>query len=147
MFDPNANVTRSEFVKMIAVALGFDMQNKSCEFDDLNESMWQYPYIAAASGLGIVNGYSDGSFGINEPISRQDMAVIAERALRKYGKSFSDGKSDFTDDGDISQYARDAIANLVGAGIITGMPDGTYAPKSNVTRAQAAVIIYRALKM
>lgn len=147
VFDPNANVTRSEFVKMIAVALGFDMQNKSCEFDDLNESMWQYPYIAAASGLGIVNGYSDGSFGINEPISRQDMAVIAERALRKYGKSFSDGKSDFTDDGDISQYARDAIANLVGAGIITGMPDGTYAPKSNVTRAQAAVIIYRALKM
>lgn len=147
VFDPNANVTRSEFVKMIVVALGFGTQNQECEFTDVNSSMWQYPYIAAASNFGIVTGYADGSFGINDPISRQDMAVIAQRALKSYGKSFADGTLDFADNGEISQYATDAIANLVSSGIITGMPDGTYAPKSKVTRAQAAMIIYRALKM
>ncbi len=146
VFDPTSGVTRSEFVKMIVSAFGFNTEGFECEFTDLNKDMWQYKYIASAYKFGIVNGYTDGSFGINSTITRQDMAVIMERALRTYGKTLSYGSMYFTDNSSISGYAFDAVSALSGAGIITGMPDGSFAPKDSVTRAQAAVVIYRAIK-
>ncbi len=146
-FDPKADVTRSEFVKMIVTALGFATQGNECEFADLSASMWQYPYIAVASSFGIVSGYEDGRFGINDAISRQDMAVIACRALKAYGKEFNEYESNsFADSDKISPYAVSSVNILSAIGAINGMPDGTYAPRDNVTRAQAAVIIYRILK-
>ncbi len=146
VFDPNAYVTRSEFVKMIVLALGFQSQGYDCDFADLTPDMWQYPYISTAHNFGIVNGYADGSFGVNDYISRQDMAVIVERALIAYGFEFSGESVEFNDNGLIAEYAENAVGNLAGMGIITGMPNGTFEPLSNVTRAQAACVIYRAAK-
>ena len=145
-FDPNANVTRSEFVKMLVVALGFAVENHECDFNDLTADMWQYSYIATAKSLGIINGYDNGSFGVNDPISRQDMAVITERALRIYGKAFEGEQVSFVDGEIVAEYAARAVANLAAVGIISGMPDGTFAPYSNVTRAQAATVIYKAIR-
>lgn len=145
VFDPGANVTRAEFVKMMIEALGFSTDNIECDFTDVSSDMWQYKYIAAAHKFGIVNGYADGRFGINDAISRQDMAVITERALKVYGFEFAQGNLNFADSEQISDYAQSAISNLASANIITGMPDGNFNPRSFVTRAQAACVIYRAV--
>lgn len=144
-FDPEGSVTRSEFVKMLVCALGFSTDGIDSSFADLFPDMWQYSYVSAAYKLGIVNGFTDGRFGINDVITRQDMAVITERALRIAGNVVVEGNADFADIADISGYAVSAVKNLASLGIVTGMPDGSYAPMQNVSRAQAAAIIYRAI--
>ncbi len=145
IFDPDGIVTRSEFVKMLICAFGFSTDGIECEFSDLTSGMWQYPYIAAASELEIVKGFSDGRFGVNDVITRQDMAVLAERAMRIYGEIITDANADFTDIAQVSDYAQGSVKTLAALGIINGMPDGSFAPHKTVTRAQAASIIYRAI--
>ncbi len=140
--NPEKNVTRAEFLKMLTVALQIP-QGAQCSFNDVSENDWFYPYAAAAQSSGIANGNSSGNFDGNANITRQDMAVMIYRAK----KDLSDNANDFeaSDADEISEYARDAVKALYSAGIINGMGDGSFGPKMFATRAQAIKIIYEML--
>ncbi|MBO5060730.1 MAG: S-layer homology domain-containing protein [Clostridia bacterium] len=141
-FNPQNNVSRAEFVKMLVSAMGMGEENTSLSFDDVESSAWYYKYVMAAAENGIVSGISESSFGPGMPITRQDAAAIIYRAL--LGKDTAPDaeiQAEFTDKGEISEYAKEAVNALAGCGMINGMDDGSFAPKSNMTRAQAAVII------
>ena len=144
-FKPNDKVTRAQFIKMLMQAFGLADKNAKCTFTDVQEGAWYYSSIAAAEELGIVKGKADGTFGINDEISRQDMAVMSYRAAQsaKISLSGSVGATEFTDKSDISSYAVDAVSAMQGAGIINGLGDGKFAPAGQSTRAQAAAVIYR----
>lgn len=139
------NVTRAEFINMLMQT--FDLADESAvsNLKDVKEGSWYYGSIAAAQKLGIVNGKADGSFGVNEPVSRQDMAVIMFRAAKmlKVGLKGSDSVSPFTDNNKIASYAKDAVSALQKAGVINGMGGGLFMPNGLTTRAQAVVMIYR----
>ena len=80
-------------------------------------------------------------------ISRQDIAVMVERALSYCGRQIDNNKTtNFTDSDEISQYAYDAVASLCSVGIINGYENGSFAPKGIATRAEAVVLIGRAAK-
>jgi len=141
-FRPDDNITREEFVKLIVCAFAPDAEASSHKFTDATENAWYNEYISKAYALGIVTGYPDGSFGVGENISREDMVTVIARALEALGNSFENSTSmTFSDKDEISAYAYDYVEALTSLGVINGMGNGTFAPKSTATRAQAAKVI------
>ena len=141
-FKPGNKVTREEFVKMLVVALNLKGDIK-LGFNDVDSTHWAYEYIKKAVSAGVVNGISDTEFGINTAISRQDMAVMAYRAAKKVGKlnNIEPHKNNFSDESDIADYAKDAIAYMKSAGIINGVGENMFNPLGTATRAETAVVI------
>jgi parallel beta-helix repeat protein len=97
--------------------------------------------VAAAKGAGFISGYPDGTFRPDNPISRQEAAVIVARLL---GLEGSGGQ--FADHQDIAPWAREAVAAVRAAGIMGGYPDGTFRPQNSLTRAEAVVTLQQALE-
>lgn len=142
LFCPGDKITREEFVTMIVKACGIDMSNSTMSFQDVTAGAWYERYVLAAYENGIVSGVGDGSFGVGKNITRQDMAVIVNNSIKE---PLDMGNADFTDFENVAVYARDSIAKMVGAGVLSGYPDGSFAPQKEVTRAEAAVVICKML--
>lgn len=142
-FAPADSVTRAEFLAMLVRLFGFNAGADVKTFTDVSADDWFYDAVNAASSLGIAYGYENGAFDPNAVITREDMAVFAKRALDAAGIDPDHGITGvFSDDGDISDYAHDAVMYMSAIGAINGMGDGTFAPRATANRAQAAVIIY-----
>lgn len=139
-FEPDRIVTREEFVKMIVLAAKIADGGSEIRFDDVESGSWAEKYIQKAAAAGIITGESDTSFGTGKAITRQDMAVIVCRAGES--TAAADGKADFADLGEISDYARESVEKLARLGIIRGFEDGTFRPLERCTRAMAAQVIY-----
>ena len=145
-FRPDDSVKREEFVKMLIEAFKIELSQTSTDFADSVNGSWYEPYVATAAKLGITNGKGNGTFGIGETITREDMAVFVHRASIVASKDYkSNFETAFIDNEEISGYAKEAVSILSSAGIINGMSDGRFAPKAYTTRAQAATMIYRAI--
>lgn len=143
-FEPEAPVTRAEFVKLAAGIAGADVSRYSVSaFDDVSANAWYAPYVAWAAETGIVTGCSDAEFCPDREISRQDMAVILCRLAEKSGDVL---KSDnppltFADAAEIAPYAEDAVAAMQKAGVISGRGGQKFAPRENATRAEACKML------
>lgn len=122
---------------------GSAMGEDTISFDDVASGDWYADYVEKAAASGIVRG-SGSLFYPNDTITRQDAAVILYRLLSE-SVTFMESAS-FSDDEQISGYAREAVAGLAGAKIINGMSDGSFQPKGLLTRAQAAALIYSAYR-
>ncbi len=141
LFYPDDLVTREEFVKMITLALHILDDSAETSFTDVECGRWSYPYIASGVAAAIINGVSEQIFAPEAFITRQDMAVIVFRAAQCMKLELS-GTAAFSDENEISDYAKNAVSHLAGTGIVNGVGNGLFAPKDAVTRAQAAKIIY-----
>lgn len=148
-FSPNGNVTRAQFIQMLVGALEVEDDKAIATFADVSAGAWYYKAIATAQTLGIVNGREDGSFGINDPISRQDMAVMMYRAMKAINIVLpnQEAAAAFQDQETIASYATDAVATMQQEGIINGLDKGMFAPEEHATRALAAVMVYRLFKL
>ncbi|MNC56983.1 Endo-1,4-beta-xylanase A precursor [compost metagenome] len=106
---------------------------------------WYSDAIATAQALGIVNGYEDGSFGLDRAITREEMAVLVKRLLTAAGVDLQKtrGETVFHDASQMAGYAADAVKTLNEAGIMEGQGVAFFAPKSPTLRAEAAVLIAR----
>ncbi len=142
IYAPLDNVTRAEFLMMLVKALGIDTTGATCDFPDVIAGEWYYEAVAAGTSFGLASGYGDGNFGTTDLITRQDAAVMLNNAITKSGKTLEEINEsiDFADKADISDYAADDVDVLVKAGILSGS-NGSFMPKSNTTRAEAAVMI------
>lgn len=146
-FRPNDAVTRAEFAKMLITAIGGLNEGAVSKFADLDRDAWYYKYVSSAYEAGIVSGVSETEFGVGKPITRQEMAVMISRALRIY-KEMPDmrEKTEFTDKNEIADWAKDDVDTLYCKGIMSGLEEGMFEPRSGATRAQAAVVIYNLIK-
>ncbi len=146
-FNPNNTVTREEFVAMLVRALGFTASSNDSGFSDVPSDRWSSEAVIAARENGVVNGISATLFGAENEIKRCDMAVMAYNALKKLGVEMPAAQaSDFNDELDIPEYAKEAVSVLSQMGIIKG-DNGSFLPNNFTTRAEAAVIIYRILEV
>ncbi len=139
IFNPAGQVTREQFCKMVVALFNLPVSTADTSFVDVNAEGWYAPYITAAMQAGYIQGQSNEYFGVGESIMRQDIAVILYRAL---GDQNSKAILNFSDKENIASYAEDAIAELVGLGIINGYEDGSLNPRGTATRAEAAKMIY-----
>lgn len=147
-YSPEKSITRGGFLKLLVdiLELSADANNN---FHDVAEDAHYFRQIAIAKALGLATGAGNNHFYPESEISRQDMIVLIDRALKIAGKAPSQGdKSDldsFADVEKISGYALESIASLVREGIISGTGSGID-PKGTTTRAQAAVVLYNLYK-
>ena len=127
---------------MILGVFGIEANGNSAGFEDVTSGDWYAPYVNTAYELGIVTGVSDTYFGANEKITRQDAAVIIQRACKSAEKSLEkvNEAAVFDDAEDISEYAVEAINELTEADILHGS-DNKFNPRNNCTRAEAAVML------
>ena len=146
-FRPSDTVSRAEFVKMLSLAFGISPADGVSPFADVTQTDWYAPYVMAATEAGIVNGMGDGTFGAGLSVTREDMSVICVRALSYVGAD--DGYvqgAEPTDINAVSDYAKESVLTLYASGVISGNPDGSFAPKMSATRAQASKIIAQLMK-
>jgi len=147
-FEPERKITREEFVKMLISAFSVVSEDAQCSFTDVSEDSWFLPYVATAESLGVLKGYPDGRMGTGEHLTREDIAALACRMANLSGIDLSEKSEEtFPDDSLIAPYAKDAVYAMKHAGVISGMGNGTFAPKEHCTRAQAAKIIYELIKL
>lgn len=144
-FNPDLKAPREEIVKMMVLALGLTDDKAESKLKDVEKTNPYYKYIASAEKYGIILGNDLGEFMIGKSVTREDICVIIHRAVKKI-YSFSTSTEKFSDNDKISDYAKEAVSDLFGAKIINGMGDGTFAPKGDMTRAQAAKMIYEIIK-
>ncbi len=139
-FKPDNNITRAEFTTILMKMLELPTQNSKV-FADTSDH-WARDAISVAAHHGIVNGYDDNTFGPNEPITREQMAVMIVRAT---GLTPEAGELNFADNDRISDWAVSFMAAAVKNGIINGYPDNTVRPQGLATRAEAVTVIVKAL--
>ncbi len=146
-FNPNNNVKREEFVKILSITFNLNTENCQCSFDDVAKSAWYYSYIAAANESGVINGISETEFGVGMNIRREDMFVMIYNFMKKENLITTEEKPlEFSDNDEIADYAADAVKSLYGMGIVNGVGANRLAPKDSATRAQAAKLVHSVLE-
>jgi hypothetical protein len=137
-FKPNAGVTRAEFLKLLITALKLPVQQGESGFADADAS-WAKDYVNTACRLGFASGLNETRFGVNEAISREQMAVMICKA-KSLAPLDADG---FTDDAQVSAWARGYIGACAKAKYVSGDDSGAFKPKGILTRAEAAVVMHK----
>lgn len=143
-FKPENTITRAEFATILMKTLiksnGMTLQEGKI-FDD-TKGHWAQEYITSAASFGIVSGYDANTFGPDELINREQMAVMLVKAINLEPGTV---EGQFTDSNSISGWASDAVETAAKSGLMTGYPDHTFLPQANATRAEAVTAISNAL--
>lgn len=136
-FGPEATMSRSMLVTVLYRMSGSPAVSGT-SFPDVPADSWYGPAVAWAAEQNLVNGYDDGTFRPDAPITREQMATI----LWRYVDSPAAGDAQtFADAGDISAYALPAVSWARSAKIINGVGDNRFEPKNSATRAQTATVL------
>ncbi len=142
-FSPEANITRAEFVTILAKLSGDDLSGyTSSSFSDVATTNWYFAAVQWAYKNGIAAG-SDGKFDPVANITREQMAVMLYHYAEYAGTvSNVEGMSvrEFSDYTSISNWAQASIQWAMNNSIISGNTDGSFTPAANATRAQASKI-------
>ena len=151
-FKPNGTVTRAEFAKMMVNTL--DLQKYSPEtpsFLDVKKNSWEYPYVESAKQY--LTGFRTDAgdyFKPSQNAVREDMAVALVKALGYQNETPDESiLNTFADAGKISPNLRKYVALSVEHGLIegkTGSGQPVFDPQGNLTRAEAATLLYRAFQ-
>ena len=139
-FRPDGKISRAEFLKLAQAMVSLPAA-AGTGFSDISPDDWYYDCVTRFEGAGIASG-SDGRFCPSDSIIRQDAAVLLFRILNYMGINPQENFDGFNDE--ISDYARDAVYKMAGAQILSGS-GGSFLPRECATRAEAVVMISRAL--
>ena len=152
-FAPNRAITRAEFASMVVNALGLRGTNVAESFSDVDKHNVYHDEIYAAYEYGILSGYSNGKFGPNDLITREQAMKMLAKAMEIAGVNANVSDTDissqlklFSDSDSLSSYARKTAAICVKAGIFGGDNKGRLTPKASFTRAESATVIIKLLK-
>lgn len=145
-------ITRGEFCRLLAGYLAarnntdIDSYCKANGYDAAAVSFADTSDadVRAIAATGVVTGYPDGTFRPNAAISRQDAAIMLKRLAALTGNAASGNGRTFTDDAQISDYARDGVAFVTAAGLMNGHANGSFAPRAQITREQAVITVMNA---
>ncbi|CAM3456178.1 MULTISPECIES: S-layer homology domain-containing protein [Saccharibacillus] len=140
-FAPDEPIMRAETAKMFNRALGAQSRAK-IGFADVAAGKWYYEEVSRALATGYMHGYADGLFKPEVPISRQEFAVLIVRLLHLPGH---EPGAAYPDAQKAPAWSRESIGAAAEAGLMIGVQEGRFAPLAPVTRAEALVIIDRAI--
>ena len=148
-FGPGQSLARAQFAVILHRMNGEPGVTYTAKFPDVPDKEFYSNAVLWAAEAKVVTGYTDsGYFGTNDPITREQMAVMMYRYANYKGYS-TGNKADFdsfTDADKVNAFAEEAMAWAVGNGIITGKYNGTVIdPQGNATRAECAIILTRFL--
>ena len=137
---PEGKVTRAEvatiFFRMLTDEARTEGWSQTNNFSDVAAKDWYSNAVSTLSNMGIIAGYEDGTFRPNAPITRAEYAKIAVSFFKETVKDYQGTFSDVAEGQWYTQYVETAAA----IGLISGYPDGTFAPNKTITRAEACTI-------
>lgn len=144
-FFPQSLITKEQFAKMLSVTLLPQAYGvTSLTYTDINKEHWAYPYILKTAHLFPISNDSSGDkFGLGHALLKEEAAFCIYHALGKTDLPTSDA-FDYSDIDKIDESLKDSFFSMVEAKIINGS-DGFLEPKKALTRAEAVVILKRAL--
>ncbi|MGN7455611.1 S-layer homology domain-containing protein [Paenibacillus pasadenensis] len=149
VFDPKGIVTRAEFAKMLIHAFDLDGKEEGSSFGDIPPGAWYEEYVRSASAKGIINGRSAEAFAPQAAITRAEMATMVTRALKAKGMLTNLATTPlegFKDAASINATLKEGAAIAASLNIVIG-DNGYFRPNDSASRAEAAVMIYRALNV
>lgn len=144
-FSPKAPMTRAMLVTVLYRLEGEPAVYGSNAFSDVAEGLWYSDAVLWAARNGIVTGYTNGEFGVNDNITREQMAAILYRyaQYKGYDVTDRDDLSGYADAPAISAYAVEALSWANAEGLVNGRTADTLAPAGTATRAEVAAIFHR----
>lgn len=143
-FAPNSKLTRGMLVTILHNMEGKPKVTGTSKFADVqNKNMYYYNAVLWASSNKIVNGYSNGKFGADDNITREQLAVMLSNYCKYKGKykATNANYSKFSDSGKISGYARIGMNWAIANNIVNGSNEKLN-PQGTANRAEAAAMIY-----
>lgn len=145
VFAPNATTTRAMIVTILYRLEGSPAVTGTNAFADVPASQWYTDAVNWAAANQIVKGTSATTFAPNDSITREQMAAILYRyaQYKGYDVTKKADLSGYSDNGQVSAYAKDALAWANAAKLINGVTNTTLAPQGNATRAQVSAILHR----
>jgi len=144
-FKPNNLITRQELATIIMKALDIKPAVGDTVFKD-NDKLptWAKGYVKAAYDNGIITGYNDGTFMGSNQCSRQEVAVMINKAF-KHGTTKEQLR--FKDSNNIGNWAKDYVAKALQLKIIKGYNDNTFLPNKMINRAEAVTMIFNSINL
>lgn len=137
-FRPSNNITRAEFAVMAFKA--FDLESNSrLMFRDVKTTDWFYQQVSKMAKLGYINGYEDGTFRPNAPITRAEAAAIIANIMNVTPDA--EGASTFVDMNEIPVWARGFVGAVAKAGFVSGYTDSTFRASNNISRAESVAML------
>lgn len=145
-FMPEYPLTRGMFVTILGRMSGVEAGEIPSGFSDIPATHWSAPYAAWAGKSGIMVGMGDGSFNVNGPITRQELATALARYLQlalPEGSEPTGAVPFYGDRGTIADWAQDAVTYCGEMGLLIGYDDGQFHPTDTTTRAMGAMVLQR----
>lgn len=145
-FSPNGSMTRGMFVTVLGRLYGVDTSAYTeNHFSDVIAGEWYAPYVQWAYENGITDGISADYFGVNDKVSREQMAKFIRSYLNyiKFSPPAVSYTYNFEDESSISSYAKYYVHNCQGYGLLLGKGNNLFDPQGNSTRAEVATVFER----
>jgi len=147
MFSPNSTMTRAMLVTVLYRLEGRPAVSGTSPFTDVRSGEWYTEAVNWVQENNIVNGYTNGEFGVNDSVTREQTVAILYRYSRYKGYDISKSAdlSGYADGNQISDWALDPMKWAVAEGIIEGRTATTLVPQGISTRAEIATVLQRYL--
>lgn len=146
MYEPSKNVTRAQFVQMIANATQLPKIDKNTKpYIDVLEGSWYFDAISRAKEAGILDKFTEDNFNPNNEITREEMATILAQVLKMDGRQILDSEVGlnleriFLDANEITASFKSDIILVYRSNLMIGTGN-RFEPKAATTRAQAATV-------
>lgn len=143
VFAPNSSLTRAMIAQILFNMDGAAAAGTTSAFPDVNTGDWYIGAVSWAASQNLMSGYSNGNFGPNDAITREQLAVVLYNFARAkgYDTSASGQIVGFADGHTVSDWAKEAVRWAVGTGLLTGKSGGRLDPSGIATRAEVAQIL------
>lgn len=148
-FDPNGNVTRAEFAKMLVQAFGLKSVTGAVYYQDVPSDAWYAGAVAAASEAGIIKGRDAGVFAPDAAITREEMATMIIRTYHAVlgQKTTTEKAAPFADAAAVSDWAAGDVAAAAELKLMNGRENNVFAPNDTASRAESAKVIANMLAL
>ena len=144
-FTPYGTATRAMMATVLWRMAGSPTTAKAVPYADVAEDAWYAEAVAWTTANGIFNGYGDGTFQPDTPVTREQLAAIFHRYAAFTG-SDSNTRGDlapYADGDSVSDWAVDSIRWAIGTGLLRGKGENRLDPTGEATRAEIAAILHR----
>ena len=136
---PDGKITREEIAAIL-----YRVSNDASaivasgnKFNDVSADRWSAGAIEFMAGIGVINGYADGSFKPSNNLTRAEFAALVSR----FANLSNNGVNKIYNDIDASNWAYKYVMELSNAGYMNGYEDGSFRPESEITRAEVVTVI------
>ena len=144
-FEPNTTTNRAMFVAVAWRLEHMPAPENEASFTDVEKGTWYTDAVAWAYENGVASGFGDGTFGPNESITREQLAVFLYKyaQYKGYDLTITGNIDSFSDKDSVSSWAKNAVTWAVQNKIIAGKDGNKLDSKGFATRAEFAAIIHR----